>query len=393
MACSASRSTPAGTPPSAAELLAAVPGLYRGRGTPAALSKAISIVFGVDVAIHELFTDRDWAALNRASRLRSTRLFGRSRARFRVGGSALSTAPIRSFGNPDDDPLTAQANRIRVLVPPGTWPRRAGPGGAAPAGPNARHPRTRSPQVRPGGQGLVVGVWSAVGVDTALAPLPAPVLGMDSPAGVRTGGDAAPAQRAMAGRARIPGGHPGRDGPGNRHPHGGPVTDAARGQAMTTALPELPDFLRLSYFHGQMLAARDFQREQAYFVEKLKLRNRCLHGYGVACGLQVSPIPVADTCDTGSDDHQPRVTLHPGVALDCLGNEIVVRGGCPVELLAAAVRRGPRQVPGRRLRLPVRRVLRTGRGTDPRCVRRLLRRCRRVRVRLAAGQLPRSGSR
>ena len=37
--------------------------------------------------------------------------------------------------------------------------------------------------VRPGGQGLVVGVWSAVGVDTALAPLPAPVLGMDSPAG------------------------------------------------------------------------------------------------------------------------------------------------------------------------------------------------------------------
>ena len=52
------------------ELLAAIPGLYRGRGTPAALSKAISIVFGVDVAIHELFTDRDWAALNRASRLR-----------------------------------------------------------------------------------------------------------------------------------------------------------------------------------------------------------------------------------------------------------------------------------------------------------------------------------
>ena len=27
------------------------------------------------------------------------------------------------------------------------------------------------------------------------------------------------------------------------------------------------------------------------------------------------------------------MTLHPGVALDCLGNEIVVRSGCPVELL------------------------------------------------------------
>jgi hypothetical protein len=102
---------------------------------------------------------------------------------------------------------------------------------------------------------------------------------------------------------------------------------------MTTGLSELPDFLRLSYFHGQMLAARDFQGEQAYFVEKLRLRNRCLHGYGVACGLQVSPIPAADPCDTGSDDHQPRVTLHPGVALDPLGNEIVIRSGCPVELL------------------------------------------------------------
>ncbi len=40
---------------------------------------------------------------------------------------------------------------------------------------------------------------------------------------------------------------------------------------MTTGLSELPDFLRLSYFHGQMLAASDFQREQAYFVEKLQV--------------------------------------------------------------------------------------------------------------------------
>jgi hypothetical protein len=102
---------------------------------------------------------------------------------------------------------------------------------------------------------------------------------------------------------------------------------------MTTALTQLPDFQRLSYFHGQMLAATDFQREQAYFVEKLRLRNRCLHGYGVACGLEVSSVPVDDTCDSTPDEHQPRVTLHAGVALDCLGNEIVVRRDCPVELI------------------------------------------------------------
>ena len=69
---------------------------------------------------------------------------------------------------------------------------------------------------------------------------------------------------------------------------------------MTTGLSELPDFRRLRYFHGQMLAACDFQREQAYFVEKLRLRNRCLHGYGVACGLLVSPVPPADPCGSAS---------------------------------------------------------------------------------------------
>jgi hypothetical protein len=100
---------------------------------------------------------------------------------------------------------------------------------------------------------------------------------------------------------------------------------------MTTGLSKVPN-QRLRYFHGQMLAAGDFQAEQAYFVEKLKLRNRCLHGYGVACGLQVSPVPSSDPCSTISDPHQPRVTLHPGVAVDCLGNEIVIRHDTEVEL-------------------------------------------------------------
>lgn len=156
-------------------LLAAAPGLYRGRGTPAALSQAIKIVFGVDVAISELAADRNWAALGQASLLGSTRLFSRSRTRFQVGSSALSSAPLRSFGNPDDDPLTAQANRIRVLVP-------AAPGGGGPDLAALRQvvtsqaPAHTVADVRRGGLGLVVGIWSAVGVDTALAPLPAPVL-------------------------------------------------------------------------------------------------------------------------------------------------------------------------------------------------------------------------
>lgn len=162
-------------------LLEAAPELYRRRGTPWALRKAIQIVFKVTPVLHELAADRDWAALGGRSRLRSSRLFGRSAARFRLDGSALSRAPLRAYGNPDDDPLTAQANRFQVLVPP----RRGGPEPDRVA--LARLVERQAPahvvaEVRLGGIGFVVGTWSAVGVDTAFTPLPAPVLGRDVPA-------------------------------------------------------------------------------------------------------------------------------------------------------------------------------------------------------------------
>src|SRR5450432_1324478 len=67
----------------------------------------------------------------------------------------------------------------------------------------------------------------------------------------------------------------------------------------------VPEFDRLNYFYGQMLSARDFKSEQDFFREKLKLHNRCLHGYGVVCGLEVcavepppKPCPPPDPCLT-----------------------------------------------------------------------------------------------
>ena len=59
----------------------------------------------------------------------------------------------------------------------------------------------------------------------------------------------------------------------------------------------LPEFRRLNYFYGQMLGVDDFKTEQNFFREKLKLHNRCLHGYGVVCGLLVEPVPVPKECD------------------------------------------------------------------------------------------------
>jgi len=111
-----------------------------------------------------------------------------------------------------------------------------------------------------------------------------------------------------------------------------------------TACDSMPDFKRLRYFHGQMLVANDLQTEQDYFREKLKMHNRCLHGYGTVCGLKVVAVKVDPDCDPPSGykkeedfkdeegehhkhKHHPKplVEIECGFALDCEGNELVVR--------------------------------------------------------------------
>ncbi|MFI9455214.1 hypothetical protein [Amycolatopsis sp. NPDC052450] len=117
---------------------------------------------------------------------------------------------------------------------------------------------------------------------------------------------------------------------------------------------DVPPLRRLRYFHGQLLSARDFQREQAYFREKLKLRMRCLLGYGVVCGLYVEPVTrhdepateadgppeseedAADAADGADSQHRKaKVRITPGLGVDCDGNEVVVRGGCVIDLWEA----------------------------------------------------------
>jgi hypothetical protein len=133
-------------------------------------------------------------------------------------------------------------------------------------------------------------------------------------------------------------------------------TPAETGTVETrTAELDVPPFRRLRYFHGQLLSARDFQREQEYFREKLKLRMRCLLGYGVVCGLFVEPVehdkdepgkdepststgepaeqPAESEEDSGETRHRKaKVRLTSGLGVDCDGNEIVVRHGCVIDL-------------------------------------------------------------
>lgn len=167
----------------------------------------------------------------------------------------------------------------------------------------------------------------------------------------------------------------------------------------TAVCPDLKPLERLNYFYGQMLGVRELQTEQRYFLERLRLHNRCLHGHGVVCGLEVTPSPPDEEClpagytppapapdprqqiaelekkleaARNANDHaavarleqeietQKRQTAstgpHPvppavracirincGIALDCCGHELIVNRAINVDvwaLLSAEDRRG-----------------------------------------------------
>ncbi|WCE01890.1 hypothetical protein PGH47_42035 [Streptomyces sp. HUAS 31] len=170
-------------------LVSAAPLLRRRRGTPAGLALALEIVLGTRPAIVEP-SGPPWGALDSDALLGAVRLFGRGTARARLGGTAVrgtrlggpcgravaGGAPLRSFGDPDDDPVTGVAFRFRVLLPPpppGTLASRHR--ATARALVERLAPAHTAASVTVGGGGFIAGERSTVGVDTLLVgPDPAP---------------------------------------------------------------------------------------------------------------------------------------------------------------------------------------------------------------------------
>src|SRR5215831_9570689 len=70
---------------------------------------------------------------------------------------------------------------------------------------------------------------------------------------------------------------------------------------------------RPRFFAGQLLTEEDLNRLERYIVEKNRLHNRYLHGWGVVCGLDVSCHPCAGF-----------VTVKSGYALSPCGDDILV---------------------------------------------------------------------
>jgi hypothetical protein len=70
---------------------------------------------------------------------------------------------------------------------------------------------------------------------------------------------------------------------------------------------------RPRFFAGQVLTEADLNRLEQYVIDKNRLHNRYLHGWGVVCGLEVVCHPCGD-----------RVTVRSGYALSPCGDDIIV---------------------------------------------------------------------
>jgi len=72
---------------------------------------------------------------------------------------------------------------------------------------------------------------------------------------------------------------------------------------------------RVKYSHGLVLGVDEFNQEELYLLEKNRLHNRGLHGYGTICGLKVS---------IGKKNNKWQLMVAPGVAVNPIGKEIRV---------------------------------------------------------------------
>ena len=74
---------------------------------------------------------------------------------------------------------------------------------------------------------------------------------------------------------------------------------------------QLRPLKRVNYFAGQVLSEADLTAEQEFQRDVWRRHNRYFHGWGVVCGLNVTV-------------RNSEISITPGLALDCQGDEIVL---------------------------------------------------------------------
>lgn len=78
---------------------------------------------------------------------------------------------------------------------------------------------------------------------------------------------------------------------------------------------------RTNYFPRQLLTAECMREEQAYLLERMRRRNRLLHGFGVVCGLEVKPKAETEGAPQSAGSE---VWVCPGFAVTPEGDEVLV---------------------------------------------------------------------
>ena len=94
----------------------------------------------------------------------------------------------------------------------------------------------------------------------------------------------------------------------------------------------IPPFCRNNYFTGKLLTERDFTAEQQYTMDTLRLHHVALHGWGVVCGLKVTPHP---------QHPASRLVVEPGLAVDGCGRQSRVPEAIERELPSVTPWPGP----------------------------------------------------
>lgn len=94
-------------------------------------------------------------------------------------------------------------------------------------------------------------------------------------------------------------------------------------QSCECGICTIPGFERNAYYYGKSMTVRDMVAEQNYFIEKRRLINRSVIGWGVVCGLDVSV-------------HKGRLHVSDGFGIDARGRELLVcdfEGADPLSLI------------------------------------------------------------
>ena len=95
-----------------------------------------------------------------------------------------------------------------------------------------------------------------------------------------------------------------------------------RPAAPARSAASLTTFIRPRFFPGQLLTDRELVLLEQYAIDKHRLHNLHLHGWGVVCGLQV----LCDDCGDG-------VLVRSGYTIDPCGNDIIVPVDTKVDVL------------------------------------------------------------